>query len=68
MVFLKNILHNKMQSRKFIYAMTLSGVSSVAVISNFATVKDWIEINKFLFATYIGANVIQKAQSLDIKN
>ena len=63
MVVLNNIIQEKMQSRKFLYAMTLSGASSVAVVAKLATVKDWIEINKFLFATYIGANVIQKAKS-----
>ena len=60
---LRNMIQEKLQSRKFLYAMTLSGVSSVAVVARVATVKDWIEMNKFLFATYIGANVIQKAKS-----
>ena len=47
-------------SRKFAYATTLSALSTIALITNKASMGHWIEINRFLFMTYVAGNVVQK--------
>lgn len=50
-------------SRKFGYATSLSFLSTIALIMNKATMNEWIEINKYLFTSYIMSNVTQKTLS-----
>lgn len=50
----------RFRSRKFMYAVGLSSCSTIALFANKASIKDWIDINKFLFASYIAGNIVQK--------
>lgn len=50
----------RFRSRKFMYAVGLSSCSTFALFANKASIKDWIDINKFLFASYIAGNIVQK--------
>lgn len=54
---------NKHQSRKFIYAIGLSTISTLALFTNKSSMKDWVDVNKFLFTSYIAGNVIQKVEN-----
>tara|TARA_B110000483_G_C18188698_1_gene540052 strand:+ start:49 stop:294 length:246 start_codon:yes stop_codon:yes gene_type:complete len=47
-------------SRKFAYATALSALSTMALVTNKATMLHWMEINRFLFMTYVAGNVVQK--------
>lgn len=47
-------------SRKFGYATGLSLLSTIALFVNKANMNQWIEINQFLFTTYVMGNVTQK--------
>lgn len=47
-------------SRKFGYATGLSLISTIALMTNKANMSQWIEINRFLFTTYVMGNVTQK--------
>lgn len=47
-------------SRKFSYATGLSLLSTIALLTNKATMNQWIEMNRFLFTTYVMGNVTQK--------
>lgn len=47
-------------SRKFGYASGLTIISTIALFTNKATMNQWIEINRFLFTTYVMGNVTQK--------
>ena len=47
-------------SRKFGYATSLSLLSTIALLTNKATMSQWIEMNRFLFTTYVMGNVTQK--------
>lgn len=47
-------------SRKFGYATGLSILSTIALMTNKATMNQWIEMNRFLFTTYVMGNVTQK--------
>lgn len=50
----------RFRSRKFIYAVGLSSCSTVALFINKASIKEWVDINKFLFASYVAGNIVQK--------
>lgn len=52
---------SKFNSRKFIYAVGITSCSTLALVTNKASMKDWIDINKFLFASYVAGNVVQKS-------
>ena len=52
---------SKFNSRKFIYAVGITSCSTLALITNKASMKDWVDINKFLFASYVAGNVVQKS-------
>jgi hypothetical protein len=47
-------------SRKFAYASVLSALSTCALATNKASMSQWIEMNRFLFITYIAGNITQK--------
>lgn len=48
-------------SRKFGYASSLTVLSTIALFTNKATMNQWIEINRFLYTTYVMGNVTQKS-------
>lgn len=50
-------------SRKFGYASGLTILSTIALFTNKATMNQWVEINRFLFTTYVMGNVTQKSLS-----
>lgn len=52
--------HSIQLSRKFGYASGLTILSTIALITNKATMNQWIEINRFLYTTYVMGNVTQK--------
>jgi len=56
----QNIEESRVASRKFGYAVALSMLSTVALVSNKATMNQWMEMNRFLFTTYVIGNVAQK--------
>jgi hypothetical protein len=39
----------------------LSALSTIALATNKATMVHWMEINRFLFVTYVAGNVVQKS-------
>lgn len=51
----------RLASRKFAYATALSALSTIALATNKATMVHWMEINRFLFVTYVAGNVVQKS-------
>lgn len=55
-----SVVFARFHSRKFVYAIGLSSCSTLALFVNKASMKDWIDINKFLFASYVAGNIIQK--------
>ena len=59
-----DVKQNKFQSRKFVYALMLSGCSTIALATNRTTMRDWCDMNKFLFASYVAGNVVQKYDHL----
>ena len=51
----------RINSRKFGYAIALSTISTIALATNKANITQWIEMNRFLFTTYVLGNVAQKS-------
>lgn len=51
----------RLASRKFVYATALSALSTIALATNKATMVHWMEMNRFLFVTYVAGNVVQKS-------
>ena len=53
-------MDSKYNSRKFFFATSLTTISTLALITSKIQAKDWIDINKWIYVTYVTSNVTQK--------